>query len=142
MYKSLDQFRAEKEAARRDRDLYTNALATRWEVLQNPRTRGILLRDAVSDALMSWKPYQRVHDLLHGRVSGEMVSSVGMAAAGLHRSWTKRLIYTGLSLLAGKAMGRNGVPEGTSTLSALAKGIGSVVRRMRERRERRRAEQA
>lgn len=136
MYKSLESFHAEKREARAERDRFADSLATRWDHLQEPATRGVLLRDAVGDALRSWKPYRSIHDLLHGHVSGDMVSSIGMAAAGLHRNWTKRLLYSGLSMLLGKAIGRNGVPEGTGLLSSLAQGIGSIMKVVRERRER------
>ena len=139
MYKSLESFHADKRAARVDRDRYTDSLSTRWARLQDPGTRGVLLRDAVGDVLRNWKPYRSIHDLLHGRVSGDMVSSLGLAAAWLHRSWTKRLLYSGLSLLLGKAMGRNGVPEGPGMLMSVANGIKAVVKHMRERRARKMA---
>lgn len=138
-YKSLDSFHNEKRAARAERDRHADALASRWERLQDPVTRGILLRDAVGDALRSWKPYRRAHDLLHGRVSGDMISSVGMAVAGLKRSWTKRLLYSGLSLLIGKAIGRNGVPEGRGLLTAVAQGVAFFMKHARQRRARKKA---
>lgn len=141
MYKSLESFHSAKRAARIERDRHADALTKRWDHLQDPAARGILLRDAVGDALKSWKPYRSIHDLLHGRVSGEMVSSLGLAAAGLHGSWTKRLLYSGLSMLLGKAIGRNGVPEGSSLLTSLAHGIGSFVKQARERRARRKNEE-
>lgn len=141
MYKSLDSFHKEKRAARAERDRHADALASRWDRLQDSTTRGILLRDAVGDALRSWKPYRSVHDLLHGRISGDMISSVGLAAAGLNRSWTKRLLYSGLSVLLGKAIGRNGVPEGRGLLTAVAQGVGFFMKHARERRARKKAEQ-
>lgn len=122
---------------RAERDVYGDALATRWERLQDPEQRGVLLRDAIGDALSSWKPYKRVTDLLHGRVSGDMISSIGLTLAGFQRSWTKRLLYSGLSMVLGKAIGSNGTDEGTSPLSALAKGIGAIVSKFRERKQRR-----
>lgn len=141
MYKSLESFRAEKRLARAERDRYADALTVRWARLQDPATRGVLLRDAVADALRSWTPYRKVQELLHGRVSGEMVSSLGMAAAGMHRSWTKRLMYTGISLLLGKAIGRNGVPEGAGLVSSFVQGVGAFMKRVQERRARRNAEE-
>ncbi len=141
MHKSLESFHAEKRLARAERDRYADSLATRWGQMQDPATRGVLLRDAVADALRSWKPYRSVHELLHGRVSGDMVSSLGMAAAGMHRSWTKRLLYTGISLLLGKAIGRNGVPEGSGILTSFAHGIGGFMKRVQQRRARRKTEE-
>ncbi len=142
MFKDIDSFRAEKRALRVERDQYADALASRWESLQDPVQRGILLRDAVGDVLHSWKPYKRVHDLLHGRISGDMVASIGMTVAGFQRSWTKRLLYSGLSMLLGKVMGRNGIEEGESTLSALAKGVGAIVSKFRQREHRHTEEEA
>lgn len=139
MYKDLETFRVAKEAARLERDVYARALGTRWDHLQDARTRGLLLRDAVGDALMSWKPFERVHALLHGRVSGDMVASLGMTAAGFSRSWTKRLLYSGAAMLAGKLMGSNGVPEGEGLLTSTIRGIGSLIGGLRQRKSRRKA---
>ncbi|MEO8068337.1 MAG: hypothetical protein ABI599_11645 [Flavobacteriales bacterium] len=140
-HKSLSEYRTAKWQARRERDHYAHSISERWEALKDPDTRGILLRDAAGDALRSWGPYSKVHDLLHGKVSGSTVASVGTAVASMLPSFKKRLLFGGLSMLMGKWIGDD-PDKKSNTLSSVATGIGTVVQFLRHRRERRAAEAA
>ncbi|QQR88052.1 MAG: hypothetical protein IPJ76_07515 [Flavobacteriales bacterium] len=102
---SLAELRAEIHRARADRDRVQEELRQRMAVLNDPRTRGILLRDAAGDALRTWKPFRLVHEALHGKVSGETVASAGMAAASLQGTWKKRILWSGASWLLGQVIG-------------------------------------
>lgn len=131
-YPSLAAFRSARIAARLQRDHFGNELAARWALVQDPRSRGALLRDAVGDVLLSWKPYRHVHELLHGRVSGSTVAAVGMALASTRSGIFKRVLYSGISMLLGKMIG-DAPQAGPGLLSTLATAVGSSLRRIRER---------
>ncbi|MEO8591252.1 MAG: hypothetical protein ABI432_17875 [Flavobacteriales bacterium] len=139
-YKSLEDFRTAKIQVRQERDHHARNISNRWALLREPQTRGALLRDAVGDVLRSWKPYRRVHDVLNGHISGSTVAAVGMAVASMQRGIGKRLLYSGISMLLGKAIGNND-DRGSGLLSTLASAVGGVVRRMRERKAEREEEE-
>jgi hypothetical protein len=131
-YTSLEHFRAAKHRSREDRDAHALLLQERWAMLKKPETRGILLRDAMGDALRTWQPYRRMRTLLGGSVSGSTVSSVAMTIASLQGGLGKRMLFSGIGMLLGKVIGD---PEGAAPgmLSTLATAIGRMRRRMRER---------
>lgn len=133
-YHSLQEFRNATLRAREDRDALGKEISHHWSYLQDPATRGMLFRDAAGDALRSWAPYRRVHDLLNGHISGSTVSAIGMTFASMQRGFMKRMLYSGISLLLGKVIGDEPEREGEpSLLATLATTIGGVVRGMRER---------
>ncbi|MBK9176348.1 MAG: hypothetical protein IPM46_08410 [Flavobacteriales bacterium] len=140
-YKNLAHFLAAKAEARRTRDVHAGQLAERWALLKDPDTRGVLLRDAMGDMLRNWAPYRRVHELLHGRISGSTVAAVGMAVASTRQGFFKRMLYTGVSVLLGKVIGEK-EEKGPGLLSTLATAIGSMRQRMRERKAEREEAQA
>jgi len=131
-YASLAEFRTLRTQARNERDLLRARLADRWTIIQDPRTRGALLRDAMGDVLRSWKPYRKVQDLLHGRVSGSTVAAVGMAVASAQHGMGRRLLFSGISMLLGKAIGDR-EQGGPGLLSTVATAVGRGVQFMRER---------
>lgn len=139
-YKTLAEFHTAKIQARHERDIHANGVAHRWSLLKEPETRGALLRDAMGDMLRNWGPYRRIHELLHGRISGSTVTAVGMAIASTRQGFLKRMIYSGVSMLLGKVIGDE--PDtGESVLGKLATTIGGVVRGMRERKAAREEEE-
>jgi hypothetical protein len=131
-YETLALFHAAKAEARRERDLHAGQLAHKWTVLKDPDMRGELLRDAAGDMLRNWAPFKRVHELLHGRISGSTVAAVGMAIASTRTGFVKRMLYSGLSMLLGKVIGEK-EEAGPGMLSTLAAAIGTFRTRMRER---------
>lgn len=131
-YKTIQDFRVAKLQARQERDRCGERIAGNWSVLQDPATRGVLFRDAAGDVLRSWGPYRKVQDLMQGRISGSTISAIGMTVASMQRGFGKRLLYSGISMLLGKALDAGG-QKGPSLLSTVASGIGSVVKGMRER---------
>lgn len=138
-YKSLTEFQAMRAQARATRGFAQQRLAQRWALIKDPHTRGMLLRDALGDALRSWGPYKRVTELLQGRVSGSTVAAVGMAVASAQSGIGRRLLYSGISMLLGKAIGRS-QQSGPGLLSTVVTAVGSGVRHMRERRAARRSQ--
>jgi len=136
-YNSLAEFHAVRAQAREAREEKKERLAQRWATIKDPHTRGILLRDALGDALRSWTPYKRISELLQGRVSGSTVAAVGMAVASAQSGLGRRLLFSGISMLLGKAIGQP-QQNGPGLLSSLATAFGSGVRYMRERRAARR----
>jgi len=140
-HKTLDEYRTAKWQARRERDRYANAIGERWEMVKDPGTRGILLRDAVSDVVRNWGPYRKVHDLLHGKVSGSAVATVGSAVASMLPGFKKRLVFKGLSVLLGKVIGDDPAKQ-SGVLSSISTGIGAVSTFLRNRRERQAARAA
>lgn len=124
---SLAELRAEMQRVRADRDRVQDELRQRLELLNDPRTRGILLRDAAGDALRTWKPFRLVHEALNGRVSGETVAAAGMAAASLQGTWKKRMLWSGASWLLGQVIGDDPLKR-TSLLDT----IGIALRKARE----------
>lgn len=141
-YHSLQEFRAATMRARQERDAYANEIAGHWKVLQNPTTRGVLVRDALGDALRSWAPFKRVHDVLNGRISGSTVSAVGMAVASMQRGFFKRMLFSGISLLLGRMIGDRAEGEDEPNfLSVLATTIGNLLKEVRERKAEKNAEE-
>jgi|GEM_PF-1453944 len=142
-YKTMQDFRAAKLQARQERDRSGERIADNWSMLQDPETRGVLFRDAAGDALRSWGPYRKVHDLMQGRISGSTVSAIGMTVASMQRGFGKRLLYSGISMLLGKVLsaGTEG-QKGPGLLTTLASSIGSVVKGMRERKAERERQEA
>lgn len=124
---SLAELRTTILQARYERDRVQKELRDRLELLNNPETRGILVRDAVGDALRAWKPFKLVHEALHGRVSGEAVTTVGMAAASLQGTWKKRLLWSGASWLLGKVIGDDPLKK-----NSLLDSIGNVLHKAKE----------
>lgn len=124
---SLAELRAEMQRVRADRDRVQDELRQRLELLNDPRTRGILLRDAAGDALRTWKPFRLVHEALNGHVSGETVAAAGMAAASLQGTWKKRMLWSGASWLLGQVIGDDPHKK-TSILDT----IGNALRKARE----------
>lgn len=131
-YTSLVEFRDERTLAREERDRSRDRLAQRWALIQDPHTRGVLLKDAMGDMLRSWSPYRRVHDLFHGRLSGTSVAAVGMAVASAQQGMGRRLLFSGLSMLLGKALGDK-PKEGEGLLHSVASAVGRGVRFIHER---------
>jgi hypothetical protein len=131
-YATLSEFHAARTSARAERDLARVRLSQRWALVQDPRSRGTLLKDAVSDVLVSWAPYRRVKDLLHGRVSGSTVAAVGMAVASAQHGMGKRILFSGLSMLLGRVLGGR-QPNDQGLLHTVASAVGRGVHYMRER---------
>ncbi len=131
-YTNLAEFHAVRTRARLERDLSKERLAQRWSLVQDPGSRGALLKDAMSDMLSSWSPYRRVKELLNGGVSGSTVAAVGMAVASAQHGMGKRILFSGLSMLLGKVLGER-QPEGEGVLHKVASAIGRGVQFMRER---------
>ncbi|MBK6774870.1 MAG: hypothetical protein IPG74_03120 [Flavobacteriales bacterium] len=126
-HKTLSDFRTALWLARNERDRYAESIAERWDHLKDRETRGMLLRDALGDVLRRWAPYRKVHELLHGKVSGSTVSSIGTAVASMVPGFKRRLILSGISMLLGKVIGDvPGKPSGI--LSSVASGIGGLAR--------------
>jgi hypothetical protein len=132
MYDSLDAFRSELARARSMRDGHEQDLSQRWDQLKDPSVRGLLLKDAAVDVIRSTGPGRHIHDLLHGRFSASMVSTLGMAFANTQHGFVKRMAYSGISLLLGRLMRPDKAPA-SSTLSHVASGIGQFVQRLRAR---------
>lgn len=124
---SLAELRVEVLRARSERDRAEKELRDRLSLMNDPRTRGILLRDALGDALRSWKPFKLVHEALHGRISGETVAAAGMAAASFQSTWKKRMLWSGASWLLGRVIGDDPHRK-TSILDT----IGGVLHKARE----------
>lgn len=124
---NLAELRAVIHQARADRDRVQGELRDRLELLNDPRTRGILLRDAVGDALRTWKPFRLVHEALNGRVSGQTVAAAGMAAASLQGTWKKRMLWSGASWLLGQVIGDDPLKRAN-----LLDTIGHALRQARE----------
>ena len=132
MYTSLHEFRSAKERARMDLDRVKDDLSGRWQLLQTPATRGILLRDAFGDVLRSWKPYKHMQNLVHGRVNGDTLMALGSLYASTRPTWGKRALYGGISVLLGKLLGGE-TSSPTNVLSTVVGSIGKVVAHFRER---------
>lgn len=135
----LQSFRTEKARVRIERDRSLMRVEEHWIVLRTPSTRGILLRDAVGDAIGNWKPIKTIREVMNGHVSGALLSTVGSVYAASRPTWTKRALFGGLSWAVGKILGDQGEPDNEpsdlrSGLHATARSIGSALRRRRERR--------
>ena len=135
-YTTLSEFRAARSLAFIERDLAKDRLAQRWSLVQDPGSRGALLKDAVGDMLSSWAPYRRVKDLLHGRISGSTVAALGMTVASAQRGIGKRLLFSGLSMLLGKVLGDR-QPQDEGLLHTVASAVGRGVQFIRERKAQR-----
>lgn len=136
----LNAYRIAKRLARQERDICAAKVEQRWAEIQDPTTRGVLLRDAAGDALRGWKPYRRLHDLVQGRIPASTVGSMGMALAASRMALPKRIVLSAATVLASKLMGRN--DERPLELRDIARSIGNVVRGMRERKALREAQKA
>ncbi len=132
MYDSLVAFRSELAQARLMRDGHEQELSQRWALLKDPSVRGLLLKDAAVDVIRSTGPGRHIHDLLHGRFSASMVSTLGMAFANTQHGFVRRMAYSGISMLLGRMFRSDEAPAST-TLSDVAGGIGHFVQRMRAR---------
>lgn len=132
MYDSLSGFRAEQERVRILRDGHEVELAKRWEQLKDPSIRGILFKDAAVDVLRSSNAGRRIHDIMQGRYSASLISTLGMAYASTRQGLVKRLAYTGAGMLLDRLLRSDTTPS-TNTLSQLVGGIGDIIRRARER---------
>ena len=129
---SLDAFRTAKWQVRRERDTYTDSIVERWEILKDPDTRGILMRDAFSDMVRNWGPYKKVHDMFRGRVSGSTVSSIGSAVSSLLPGFKKRMVFGGISTLLGKIIGDE-PGKHNDLLSSISSGLRTAAKFLRER---------
>lgn len=135
----LQSFHTEKARLRLARDLALMRVEEHWDVLRTPATRGILLRDAVGDAIGSWKPIKTIREVMNGHVSGSLISTVGSVYAASRPTWTKRALFGGLSWVVGKIIGEKGEQDNEpsdlrSSLHATARSIGTALRRRRESR--------
>ncbi len=131
-YATLSEFHTARTLARDERDLARVRLSQRWELVQDPRSRGALLKDAMSDMLGSWEPYRRVKDLLHGRISGSTVAAMGMAVASAQHGMGKRILFSGISMLLGRVLGGSR-PNDQGLLHTVASVVGRGVHYLRER---------
>jgi hypothetical protein len=132
-YDSLTTFFAAKEQARAQIRRSEISLAWRWTQLKDPEVRGAMAKGAAGDLLRSSSAGRQIHELLNGRFTGPLISTIGLAYASTRGGVGKRVLYSGISLALGKLVG--GLGEGRSgLLSGIAERIGSVVRSFRERR--------
>jgi hypothetical protein len=131
-YESLSAFHAARHLAIEERDRCALGLETRWNQLKDPAVRSILAKDAALDLVRSTVIGRKVHGLLHGRISGALLSTLGIAFASTRRGTAKRMLFSVASALLGKIMSAE-QESGPGMLSKLAEGIGGIVRRMRER---------
>lgn len=140
-HKSLNDFRTAQWLARNERDRYAESIADRWEHLKDRETRGILMRDALGDVVRGWTPYRKVHDLLHGKVSGSTVSSIGTTVASMLPGFKRRLIFSGISMLLGKVIGDT-PGKHSGILSSVASGMSGLARFIRGNKEKETAQAA
>jgi len=141
MYDSLAGFRAEMDRARLLRDVHEHDLSQRWAQLKDPTVRGPLMKDAAVDVIRSTSAGRHLHELLNGRFSGSLISTLGMAYANTRPGIVKRMAYSGISMLLGRLMRSDDAPA-ANPISQLAGGIGHFVQRMRARQAARNAARA
>jgi hypothetical protein len=120
------------------RDQLEQALVQRWGQLKDAEVRSALVKDAASDILRSSSIGRGIHELLNGRFSGPLISTLGLAYASTRGGLGKRMLFSGISLALGKVVEQqeNGGP---GMLTKIAEGIGSIVRGIRERNAQRQA---
>lgn len=130
-YDSLNTFHVAKQQARDELDQREQALVWRWTQLKDSTVRGALVKDAAIDIVRGSSFGRQVHEMLNGRFSGPLISTLGLAFAATRGGIGKRMLFSGISLALGKLLG--GVEPGKSgVLSNIAERIGSVVRSIRE----------
>lgn len=138
-YTDLETFRSKKALLRMERDNAFLRVEQHWNLIRTPETRGILLRDAVGDAIGSWKPVKAIRDVMNGRINANLLSTVGSVYAASRPTWTKRALFSGINWALGKVLGEDveegeGSSEKLSGLHAAARTIGSALKRRREKR--------
>ena len=105
-YKDLAEYVSACSRARSARDQARQQLSIRWAMITAPAMRRALLKNALGDMLRSWSPYRRVQALLNGSITGSTVAAIGVAVASTKQGLGRRLLLSGLSLLAGRLIGR------------------------------------
>lgn len=125
-FTSIQHFNTTKQALRMHREVLSDRISHRWNLLQDRETRGILLRDAASDLLHAWEPYRKLSGLLKGKLDVGTLASLGTLYASTRPTWTKRLLYTGISNLIGKLFSNGEHAKDGSILDLIAKGVGMV----------------
>lgn len=132
----LPTFQTERARLRLERDSALTRVEQHWLLLRTPATRGVLLRDAVGDVIGNWKPIKAIREVMNGRVSGAVLSTVGSVYAASRPTWTKRMLFSGIGWAVGKIFGEKEEEEEgeepNAGLHAAARMVGSMLKRRRE----------
>jgi hypothetical protein len=132
-YDSLNTFLAAKEHARAEIRRSEQSIAWHWTQLKDPAVRGAMAKGAASDLLRSSSVGRQFHELLNGRFTGPLISTVGLAYASTRGGVGKRVLFSTISLALGKLFGGLGGAK-SGMLSGIAERIGAVVSKIRESR--------
>jgi hypothetical protein len=132
-FTGLSEFNEARVNARAQRDLAQDRLERRWSVLRDPRTRTELVKEAMGAVFQSWTPVRRVRELLQDPITGKAVTAMGMVLAGAQPTWGRRLLFSGLSVIMGKAM-RGHAPSEAGPLGRFGAALGRGLRFMQARR--------
>ncbi|MBK7298471.1 MAG: hypothetical protein IPI91_18420 [Flavobacteriales bacterium] len=110
MYERVEDLSIHKEALQHKVDRAEVALSDRWVMIKSSDIRGTLVRDAVNDVLVKWKPYRVAHDPLNGKVNGGAVEMVTSLYAYTRPTFFKRLMAQGAGALLARLFGHSRKP--------------------------------
>ena len=124
-FQSLDQLTGEKARLDAVRKHHGARLERHWSALKDHDVRGLLLRDAASDVLRSWKPTRLLAGLFGG---GSLTSALGSAVfrrGGL----SKRIFFFAASLIVPWLLQR----ASSLSMEEIMQHVRTTIDRIRER---------
>ncbi len=124
-FKSLTELELEKSRLDRLRQHHGEALERHWTALKDPEVRGRLMRNAASDAFLSWRPARLLADLAGGGTITAALASGMFRRGGL----AKRLFVFATSLAVPYLLQR----AGPLSMEKLIHEVGTTIDRIRQR---------
>jgi hypothetical protein len=118
-FTSLDQLAQERARLHHVRTVHGDRLERHWSALKDHKVRGVLMRDAASDVLRSWRPAGMIAGLLG---NGSLTSALG-AAAFRRGGLGKRIFSFATSLLLPMLLKQ----AGAVSLDAIIKQVGDTL---------------
>lgn len=124
-FSTIEQLAQERARLHHVRSAHGDRLERHWSALKDHKVRGVLMRDAVSDVLRSWRPAGMIAGLMG---NGTLASAVG-AAAFRRGGLGKRIFSFATTLLVPVLLKQ----AGSVSLDSIIKQVSGVVDRFRER---------
>lgn len=136
-FTSLEQ--VDRERARLDhvRKVHGDRLERHWSALKDHKVRGVLMRDAASDILRSWRPAGMIAGLLG---NGSITSALG-AAAFRSGGLGKRIFSFAASLLLPVLVKQAGSVSLDAIIKQVGETLGKISGRKHEHKEEELAEE-
>ncbi len=130
---SLEEVAQERARLDHVRKVHGDRLERHWSALKDHKVRGVLMRDAASDVLRSWRPAGMIAGLLG---NGTLTSALG-AATFRRGGLAKRILSFATALLLPILLKQ----AGSVSLDSIIKQVGEAVGKFRDRNAQRRGEE-